>query len=415
VSGGAGDHIGAGVDPPGGRGWSPLHPATDGRAAGAVLQWVVASGSSAVRRGAILLGLVYLLGYATSAAFVMYPSDGLLATAGVALLGVVGAGCFLAATCRPGRRGTAGLLLVLMAVGTVENFCAAFTGVGAAFVVAWAAPFVVGLPAAAAIVLAATGSCALVLASGGAPLGTAAGIGLGILFTGLLATAVQQLLAVRRQTDIAAEARAGAAVLAERQRMAREMHDLLAHTLSAQIVHLEGARMLLERGDRAEQARRQVVGALRLAREGLQETTRALAALRGDELRVVERLSGLVADFRAAGGSACELDAGPEPSGLGIEARWAIVRTAQEALTNVHKHADGAEVVVRLAQSDRWCELRVTDSGGRRGALAETGAGYGLTGMRERAELIGGSLEASPSGDGFRVRLRVPLDGAARP
>jgi signal transduction histidine kinase len=191
--------------------------------------------------------------------------------------------------------------------------------------------------------------------------------------------------------------------------MAREMHDLLANTLSAQIVHLEGARMLLECGDRPDQAQRQVVGALRLARDGLQETTRALAALRGDELRVVERLSGLVADFRATGRSPCELDAGAEPTGLGIEARWAIVRTAQEALTNVHKHADGARVAVRLAQSGRWCELRITDTGGSPGALAESGAGYGLTGMRERAELIGGSLEAGRSGDGFRVRLRVPL------
>lgn len=215
---------------------------------------------------------------------------------------------------------------------------------------------------------------------------------------------------VRHQTDLAAEARAGAAVLAERQRMAREMHDLLAHTLAAQIVHLEGARMLMERGDRPDDARRQIVGALRLARDGLQETTRALAALRGDELRVVDRLSFLVVDFRARHDSRCELDADAEPTGLGSEAGWAIVRTAQEALTNVHKHADGADVVVRLRHADRWCELEVVDTGGRRGALAESGAGYGLTGMRERAELLGGSLAAGPDGRGFRVRLRVPLD-----
>lgn len=313
----------------------------------------MAFGGSVGRRAAVLLGAAYLLGYATATAFSMHPHYGPVPTTGVAVLGVVGIGCFLAATGRPGRRGNAELLLAVTAVGAVENLCAPFTGVGTAFVVASAAPFVVRLPAAGALVLTAAAGCVLVLVRTGAPTATAVGIGLGVLFTGAFATAVQQLLAVRRQTDIAAEARAGAAVLAERQRMAREMHDLLAHTLSAQIVHLEGARMLLERGDRPERARRQVVGALRLARDGLQETTRALAALRGDELRVVERLSGMVAEFRAAGGRACELDAGAEPSGLGDEARWAIVRTAQEALTNVHKHADGARVSVRLAQSEQ--------------------------------------------------------------
>jgi signal transduction histidine kinase len=368
----------------------------------------VAFRSPAVRRVATLLGLVYLLACAMGTALEMYERDGLLLTVGVAALGVAGGVCYLAATSRSVRRGKVALLLGIAAVGVVENSYAPYAGLGAAYVVAAAAPLVLRLPVAGVVVLAGAGNL-LALASAGLPSDAILGHGFGILFTGAFSAIIQQLLAVRRQTDIAAEARAAAAVLAERQRMAREMHDLLAHTLSAQIVHLEGARMLMECGDRPEQARRQVVGALRLARDGLQETTRALAALRGDELRVVERLTGLVADFCATGRSQCELDVGAEPRGLGIEASWAIVRTAQEALTNVHKHADGAQVAVRFAQSEQWCELEITDTGGSRGALAESGAGYGLTGMRERAELIGGSLEAGANGGGFQVRLRVPL------
>ena len=96
---------------------------------------------------------------------------------------------------------------------------------------------------------------------------------------------------------------------------------------------------------------------------------------------------------------------------LPAKAGLAVIRTAQEALTNARKHAPGASVTIALRYSSGWCELHVTDTGRTRepGPLAASGGGYGLVGMRERAELIGGTLEAGPAGEGFSVLLRVPL------
>ncbi|MFC4943963.1 sensor histidine kinase [Pseudonocardia sp. GCM10023141] len=364
------------------------------------------SRGSVLVRVLVVAGLLYTLGGAV--ATIATIGSGWFAIALVALLAVLAGAAYLAVVLGRVRRGTAALLLGLVAVGVVENVEAPFTGLNLAFVTAFVAPLFVRLPVAAAIVAIDAVATAVVFTSSGQQVASIVGVGLGLLFTGAFAAVVHQLSASRRQAEVVAGARADAAVLAERQRMAREIHDLLAHTLSAQIVHLEGARMLMERGDRPEQAHRQVVGALQLARDGLEETKRALSALRGDELRVVDRLAVLVVDFRATGPGECELCTGAEPS-LAADARWAIVRTAQEALTNVRKHAAGAAVAVTLGCREGWCELEVLDSGGAPGPLADSGAGFGLTGMRERAELIGGSLEAGRSGDGFRVRLRVPL------
>ncbi|MCL6675323.1 ATP-binding protein, partial [Streptomyces panaciradicis] len=82
---------------------------------------------------------------------------------------------------------------------------------------------------------------------------------------------------------------------------------------------------------------------------------------------------------------------------------------AQEALTNVRKHAAGAKVRIRLEYDDHQVTLDVRDSGGPPGDLTGAGAGYGLLGMRERAELLGGSLEAGPDEEGFVVTLKVPV------
>lgn len=85
-------------------------------------------------------------------------------------------------------------------------------------------------------------------------------------------------------------------------------------------------------------------------------------------------------------------------------------RVAQEALTNVRKHAPGARVLIRLEYLPDGIALEVSDSGGRgpEGDLAVSGSGYGLLGMRERAELLGGTLQAGPGEEGFVVNLRVP-------
>jgi signal transduction histidine kinase len=199
-------------------------------------------------------------------------------------------------------------------------------------------------------------------------------------------------------------------VLAERSRIAREIHDILAHSLSAQLVHLEGARLLMVSG-RTDEALDRVERARGLARSGLEETRRALATLRGDIPPVDVVLRELAEEHRLLADAACEVMITGEQRDLSARAGLAVIRTAQEALTNARKHAPGAPVTIALRYSSGWCELHVTDTGGARepGPLAASGGGYGLVGMRERAELIGGTLEAGPTGEGFSVLLRVPL------
>jgi signal transduction histidine kinase len=231
--------------------------------------------------------------------------------------------------------------------------------------------------------------------------------GLLAAFVGLAlgATANRQRKQAQQETAVA---EANSVILAERSHIAREIHDILAHSLSAQIVHLEGARMLLSRdGDRV-QALDRVERAQHLARAGLEETRRALATLRGESPPPDEALAELAEEFHVLTGKRCEVEVTGTPRELSPAAGLAVIRTAQEALTNVRKHAPGAQVRLRLAYADGQVELDVTDTGGTEPALEDMGSGYGLVGMRERAELIGGTLETGPDGKGFRVSLRVP-------
>ncbi|MDF6045340.1 sensor histidine kinase [Streptomyces sp. JH14] len=214
----------------------------------------------------------------------------------------------------------------------------------------------------------------------------------------------QRLLAQERAARVA---EAESAALGERSRIAREIHDVLAHSLSAQLVHLEAARLLIERepsGEFRDQVLERVVAARSMAREGLAETRQALSALRGEVTPVEEYLRQLVA---AEPG---EVTVTGKQRPLTAEASQAVRRVAQEALTNVRKHAPGAAVLVRLEYLPDEVALEVRDRGGCRSVdeLAVSGSGYGLLGMRERAELLGGTLEAGPGEEGFVVSLRVP-------
>ncbi|MFI9644763.1 sensor histidine kinase [Streptomyces sp. NPDC052040] len=210
-----------------------------------------------------------------------------------------------------------------------------------------------------------------------------------------------QRLLVQERAARAAETESAA--LAERARIAREIHDVLAHSLSAQLVHLEAARLLIEGGADRDTILERVVAARGMAREGLAETRQALSALRGEMSPVEEFLSELVA---ATDGADVTVSGDRRP--LPAEASQAVRRVAQEALTNVRKHAPGATVHIRLEYAEHQVTLDVRDSGGTPGELTASGAGYGLLGMRERAELLGGSLDAGPAEEGFVVTLRVP-------
>jgi signal transduction histidine kinase len=214
-----------------------------------------------------------------------------------------------------------------------------------------------------------------------------------------------ELALARAQT--AREEHAKAAALAERARIAREVHDVLAHSLSALSLNLQGARLMLAKEGASEQAQEQVRRAQRLAAEGLAEARRAVAALREDPVPAARAIADLVTGSRLETGTPTELVVEGVPRDLPGPAEDALYRTAQEALSNARKHAAGAPVRVVLAYRDGSTELTVTDHQDHRPADA-VAAGYGLTGMRERADLIGGRLRIGPTDDGWQVRLVVP-------
>jgi signal transduction histidine kinase len=201
-------------------------------------------------------------------------------------------------------------------------------------------------------------------------------------------------------------------MLRERSRLAREMHDVLAHSLSGLMLQLEGARMLAIQSNANGQLPSALDRAHHLARAGLEEARRAIAALRDDDLPSADRLERLAADFEDDSHVPTRVAITGAPHSLDPEASLALYRVAQEALTNARKHGDPARVEVRLAYEPSGTRLTVSDHGTPGPSLApggqDTGDGYGLTGMRERAELLGGRLKARPTSDGFEVELWIP-------
>jgi len=205
-------------------------------------------------------------------------------------------------------------------------------------------------------------------------------------------------------------AQAQAAALAERQRLAREMHDVLAHSLSGLVLNLEGARLLAGQGGADSQVGEAIDRAHRLAKTGLEEARRAIGMLRDDALPGPERLADLAAEFEAGTGVPCKVAVtGGSKRDLGTDGRLTFYRVTQEALTNIRKHAHADRVEIRLAYEPSGARLTIEDFGSCRDRPAPAdGTGYGLTGMRERAELLGGTLTAGPTSGGFLVELWVP-------
>lgn len=201
--------------------------------------------------------------------------------------------------------------------------------------------------------------------------------------------------------------------LAERQRIAREIHDILAHTLSAQAVQLEGARLLIDHGAAPAGVRERIVVAQRMARDGLEQTRRAVQSLRGDARPLVEVLREL-----ATGADARYAESGT-PWPLTPPAALTVERAVQEGLTNARRHAPGATVTVTVAFADDVLRVEVRDTGATvppPEEAAPAGGGYGLTGMRERAALIGADLLTGPDltgpgGKGYRICLTLPRNG----
>ncbi|WP_329130284.1 histidine kinase [Streptomyces sp. NBC_01476] len=227
------------------------------------------------------------------------------------------------------------------------------------------------------------------------------------------------------QTTRAREAEARAAALAERARIAREIHDILAHSLGALTVQIEAANALLGAASLPadDPSLVKAVGCVnragQLAREGLTETRRALHALRGDLTSLPELLSVLVTAHSADSGvGTVPLHVTGAERTLPPDASLAVFRTAQETLTNAAKHAPGSVPAVTLAYRADEVALTVTNaltvthapagSGGATRAASAGGSGYGLIGLRERAELAGGTLTARAVDGTWQVCVTIP-------
>ena len=223
---------------------------------------------------------------------------------------------------------------------------------------------------------------------------------------------------LERQRDRAAEE----AVAAERARVTRELHDVVAHGLTVLVVQTVAAVDAIEHGAAATDVLARLRASEEVARESLSELRVLLGILGegqdGRPLAAVSGLSGireLVAQFRATG-LPVELVVTGEERALGPGLAITIHRVVQESMTNVLKHSDGARSTVTVSFSPESVELGVVNGQGRAGRLATAGAGRGLLGLAERAHLYGGWLRFGDTADGgFEVRCHLPDPVASSP
>ena len=208
------------------------------------------------------------------------------------------------------------------------------------------------------------------------------------------------------------------AIMEERQRLAREMHDAVGHRLTVSAVLLEGAARLI--ATEPERATRMVATSREQVREGLAELRAAVTALRedmseGQGLREV--LAALVDVYSQATDARVTLSVAPELIEPDPERKMVLIRTAQEALTNVQKHSGATRVDVTLQQANNAYVLSCSDNGRgvpRESALGESrGSGFGLGNLKTRAASFGGIVVLEPGPDGGAVlRLTLPGGGA---
>ncbi len=208
------------------------------------------------------------------------------------------------------------------------------------------------------------------------------------------------------------EEQAQAALRAERARIARELHDVVAHAISVIVLQARGARHALL--ERPEEAREALDAVDRIASKALSEMRRLLGALRDEgEWAVLapqpslDQIDALVADVRGAG-LRVELRVEGARRELPLAIDLCAYRVVQEALTNTLKHAGPATASVRLRYGRNEIEVEIIDTGA--GEYNGSAFGQGLVGMRERVALFGGRFEAGPQPEGgYLVTARLPL------
>jgi signal transduction histidine kinase len=310
---------------------------------------------------------------------------------------------------------------VIVVMGAAGVAVAAFhprgaTGIAAAVAV-WMALTRLPLPLGLAVGAATTVAIGVAAWRSGDSSGTVLAAVLVAALLGLIAYFLKQARAGQDRTELllaeledAREEQTRAAAVAERGRIAGELHDVLAHSLSGAAIQLQGARKLAEREDAAAELRAAIERAGELVKDGLANARQAVGALRGDEPGIAQ-LEALVASFR----DDLDVDVTLRVEGVvrpvGVESSLALYRGAQEALTNVARYAPGAATTVVLRYGSGRTTLTIEDELAGRpavGGLAGVGGGAGLEGMRARIERAGGTMHAGPTPSGWRVELEVP-------
>ena len=304
-----------------------------------------------------------------------------------------------------------------VALAALQPRGAAGLAVGAAV---WMA--VARLPLALAIMLGAAMTVALDVASALAGSSSSAVLASTLLcaLVGLIAYFLKQARESQDRTEVllaqledAREEQTRAAAIAERGRIASELHDVLAHSLSAAAIQLQGARLLAEREQATTKMREAIDRAGELVKDGLADARQAVGALRGERLPGINELEALIDSFSADMDLEVTLRVEGSARTLPADAGLALYRGAQEALTNVARYAPGASTTVVLSYGPDHTTLSVEDrvaatAPPAAAGLADVGGGRGLAGMRERLERAGGSMHAGPTDAGWRVELQVP-------
>jgi signal transduction histidine kinase len=276
--------------------------------------------------------------------------------------------------------------------------------------------------------------CVAVFAAGSIPIwiaGPLAGSGLGTLAGYPLLIAVclslgrnrrsyrvqaEQSAALLEQYERLRAEQRRADVLDERTRIAREIHDVLAHSLGALGIQIQAAKAMLTDHQDIDRAVDALSVAQRMAADGLTETRRAVHALRVDTLPLAAELEGVVNTHRQRYQVPITFSSSGNARPLPPDASLALLRTVQEALVNAAKHASGEDIEVRLDYGDRDVRLTVVNHlNGTAAAVhgPSSAGGYGLTGMRERLRLLNGTLLAGPRDDEWAVTAELPVASKA--
>ncbi len=308
---------------------------------------------------------------------------------------------------------------VIAAMGAGGVALAGLQPRGATQIAAGVAVFmaVARLPLRAGVALAAVVAVALdvVIALAGSSSTTVVGATLVTVVFGLVAAFLKQAREGQDRTEEllaqlqdAREEQTRAAAVAERGRIASELHDVLAHSLSAAAIQLQGARMLADREQAEPQLSAAIDRASELVKAGLVNARQAVGALRGEALPGLAQLDSLIDSYRADMNVEVTLRIDGAPRTLPADTSLALYRSVQEALTNIARYAPNASATIVLSYEPDRTTLCVDNGFSASHPHVGMGGGHGLSGMRERIERAGGTMSAGPTAEGWRVELEVP-------